>query len=131
MRRLPALALLMLATPFTAAAQTPQQPTKTVYLNAMVLEELKTSNPAHYERAVKVIDETSKPCEHGAWQSRPVPVQRSLSPECSTFALQTSNPPKRQVSFVVDDTLYIANVVLKQTDARVWRLEPAPRARDK
>lgn len=129
MRCLPGLALLMLAaTCFTAAAQTPEAPKRTVYLNAMVLEELKTSNPAHYERALKVIDETSRPCEHGAWQSRP--IQERVSFECSTFLLQTSNPPKRQVSFLVDDTLYIANVVLKQSDARVWRLDPAPHARD-
>jgi hypothetical protein len=129
MRCLPGLALLMLtATCLTATAQT-TAPKRTVYLTGMALEELKTSNPTHYAQALKVIDEMSKPCPTGEWQSRP--IQQRTSPQCSAFFLQTSNPPKRQASFVVDDTLYIASVVLKQSDARAWRLDPAPRAPDK
>src|SRR5688572_14762208 len=129
MRCLPGLALLMLtATSFTATAiaQT-TAPTRTVYLTDMLLEELKTSRPAHYARARKVIDEASKPCPLGELQS--LPIQQRTSPQCSTFVLRTSNPPKRQVTFAVDDTLYIANVVLKQSDMRAWRLDPAPLTR--
>lgn len=129
MRCLPGLALLMLtATAFTAAAQT-TAPTRTVYLTGIALEELKTSKPAHYARALKIMDDASKPCPTGDWQSRPIQARPSL--ECSAFVLRTSNPPKRQVSFVVEDTLYIANVVLKQEDVRAWRLDPAPRTPDK
>src|SRR5262245_53107440 len=124
MRCLPGLPLLMLtATSLTATAQT-TAPTRTVYLTDVLLEELKTSKPAHYAPARKVIDEARKPCPPGDWQS--LPIQQRLSPPCSGFVLRTSNPPKRQVTFAVEDTLYIANVVLKQSDVRAWRLDPTP-----
>jgi hypothetical protein len=129
MRCLPGLVLLMLtATSLTATAQTTTQasaPKRTVYLTGMALEELKSSNPAHYSRALKVMDEMSKPCPEGEWQSRPI-QQGPSPPKCSAFFLQTSNPPKRQITFVLDDTLYIANVVMKQSDVRARRLDPAP-----
>jgi hypothetical protein len=128
MRCLPGLVLLMLtATSLTATAQTTPQttaPKRTVYLTGMALEELKTSNPAHYTRALKVMDEMSKPCPEGEWQSRPI-QQRPSPSQCSAFLLQTSNPPKRQITFILDDTVYIANVVLK-SDVGAWHLDPTP-----
>lgn len=135
MRCLPRLVLLMLtATALTATAQTTAPsstqataPKRTVYLTGMALEELKTSNPTHYTRALKVMDEMSKPCPEGEWQSLPIQQQRLSPSKCSAFLLQTSNPPKRQVTFVLDDTLYIANVVMK-SDVGAWHLDPTPPA---
>ena len=70
MRCLPGLVLLMLtATSLTATAQTATSaPKHRVYLTGMALEELKTTRPKHYAKAVKVMEEMSKPCPEGEWQ---------------------------------------------------------------
>jgi hypothetical protein len=91
-------------------------PTKrTVYLNRVVLEELKKSNPGHYAQAQRVMAEASALCApNGArlWQALDIPQGN-----CSNMTLKTSYPPKREITFVLDDTMYIALVTVKDAQA--------------
>jgi hypothetical protein len=103
-------ALLVLAgTQVAAAADVAGQ--KTVYLNNVVLEELKQSNPRHYAEAQKIMAAASELCRPGAPQV--FRVEKLPETRCSDAILKTSNPPKREISFRLDDTRYIALVTMK------------------
>ena len=115
--------VLMLASLLTAVADevavrtgagdqvTPLTIKHTVYLNDLVLEDLKTSRPHHYAKAQQVLASGGTLCAPGAWQ-----LWKALhlrEGECNGAFLRTSNPPRQQISFVVDDTRYIALVIVK------------------
>ena len=89
-------------------------PQKTIRLNNLVLEELKKSNPRHYTEAQKVLAASDELCAPGAmevWK-----VLRLPPAHCAGEFLRTSYPPKREVTFTIDDIRYIALVTVK--DAR-------------
>ena len=93
---------------------------RTVYLDRVVLEELKKSNPGHYAQAQRVMAEASALCApNGArlWQALDIPQGN-----CSNMILKTSYPPKREISFVLDDTMYIALVTVKDAQAHPMAL---------
>jgi hypothetical protein len=120
MRCLPALALVILtAAPALASAQ--QAPKRTVYLNDLTMEDLRTTNPKHYAEARKVMADMKASCAMGQWQSQPAFLKPG---ECSVFLLSTSNPPKRRVTFVVEDTLYIASVTVTEPAAGAQPVGP-------
>jgi hypothetical protein len=82
-----------------------------VYLDAATLSELRATNPVHYARAQKIIDAANQLCrptagevEYAKFDAKDISCLRSL--------LRTSNPPKRQISFRLGDTRYIALVTL-------------------
>jgi hypothetical protein len=86
---------------------------RTVYLNSVTLAELKESNPRHYAQAERVMASGSSLCSPGAaqlWKALDVPQG-----SCSGAFLRTSFPPKREISFQLDETLYVALVTI--TDA--------------
>lgn len=92
---------------------------KHVYLYGQSdLDRLRTSNPRHYARAERIMAAANALC-------RPKPgdvsyVQfdaRDIS--CIDMLLKTSNPPRRQISFTLDDTRYIALVVISDDPARL------------
>jgi hypothetical protein len=88
---------------------------RTVYLDHVVLEELKKSNPEAYAQARRVMAEGSALCAPGAarlWQAMNIPQGN-----CQGMTLKTSYPPKREISFVLDDTMYIALVTVKDAPA--------------
>ena len=83
-----------------------------VYLDGPAsLAQLRTANPLHYQRALKIIDAANELC-------RPQPGELEYAKfdakniSCARMLLRTSNPPKRQLSFRLDDTQYIALVAV-------------------
>ncbi len=93
-------------------------PSQVVYLNGPAdLDRLRATNPAHYARAEKIIAAANELCrpEPGA-----ISYARFQAKEisCSDMLLRTSNPPKRQINFTLDDTLYIALVAITDDPPR-------------
>jgi len=115
------LVLLASALPLAVSAQavstaTPPQPSspKVVYLDgAADLEQLRQTNLPHYLRAKKILASANEIC-------RPKPDHTFLAlfgsdPHCAAMMWKTSLPPKKQLSFRLDDVQYIALVTI--TDA--------------
>ncbi len=97
---------------------------RTVYLDHLVLEELKQSNPDHYARIQKVMAASSELCApSGArlWQAIGI-----SNGSCSAMTLKMSNPPKRDIGFLIDDTWYVALVTVK--DLPTLRMLPREKA---
>lgn len=69
------------------------------------LEALKVSNPGHYAIAQRLIKAAGRVCAPGAPK-----IQASLyqadDVSCTAGVWYESNPPKRMLTFAVDDTLY-------------------------
>ena len=108
-------ALTATLVPHAAAAW----PDTTVYLNGQAdLDWLRATNPGHYARAERIMAAANELC-------RPTPGDvtyarfeaRDIS--CAEMLLKTSNPPKRQISFTLNDTRYVALVVLTDDSPRV------------
>jgi len=80
-----------------------------VRLDAQALAQLKATNPNHYARAQNIIAAANELC-------RPVPEKVQYARfdaqdiSCEDSLLMTSNPPKRQIRFRLDDTRYMALV---------------------
>lgn len=83
-----------------------------VYLDGPVsLAQLRASNPIHYQRALKIIDAANELCRPKAGEMEYARFDaKNIS--CAQTLLKTSNPPKRQLSFRLDDTQYIALVTV-------------------
>jgi hypothetical protein len=90
-----------------------------VYLDdAASLAELRTANPVHYARAQKILAAANQLCrptagevEYAKFDAKNISCLRSL--------IKTSNPAKRQISFRLDDTQYIALVTLTDGPPRL------------
>ena len=94
-------------------------PDKYVYLYGQSdLDRLRKTNPGHYARAERIMAAANQLC-------RPKPGEVSYARfdardiSCSEMLVKTSNPPKRQISFKLDDTHYIAVVVITDDPARL------------
>ena len=83
-----------------------------VYLDGPAsLAQLRASNPIHYQRALKIIDAANELCRPKAGELEYARFDaKNIS--CARALLKTSNPPKRQLSFRLDDTQYIALVTV-------------------
>ena len=83
-----------------------------VYLDGpAALAQLRAANPIHYQRALKIIDAANVLCRPKAGELEYTQVDaKNIS--CEQLLLRTSNPPKRQLSFRLDDTKYIALVAI-------------------
>lgn len=116
-----------------AAAETPAAPNvrvgttgpatikRTVYLDSVVLEEIRKSNPDRYARIRGVMASASEMCKPNAartWAAADVQPA-----DCSSMFLKTSYPPKRQIGFQIDDTWYVANVIVRDAPA-LLKAEP-------
>ncbi|HEY6922082.1 MAG TPA: hypothetical protein VI653_01345 [Steroidobacteraceae bacterium] len=108
------IALTVALEPHTATAF----PDKQVYLYSQSdLDRLRATNPGHYARAERIMAAANELC-------RPKPGDVSYAKfgardiSCAEMLLKTSNPPKRQISFMLDDTHYIALVVITDDPAR-------------
>jgi hypothetical protein len=82
------------------------------------LAQLREANPNHYARAQKLLAEANHLCrptagevEYAKSGARDVSCIRSL--------VKTSNPPKREIRFRLDDTRYVALVVLTDDPAKL------------
>jgi hypothetical protein len=107
------LASLLVVAGIPAALAEEAKVNRTVYLNNVVLEELKKSKPRHYAQAMRVMNASDSLCAPGAMQTWKV---LNLPPShCTGEILKTSHPPKRQITFFVDDIRYIVLVTLKDS----------------
>jgi hypothetical protein len=97
-------------------------PTETIYLDGPAdLARLRAANPEHYARAQRILAAANELCRPQAGDVSYARFQaRELS--CSDLLLKTSNPPKRQINFTLDDTRYIALVVITDDPPRVMHL---------
>ena len=109
-------ALLLAGIATVAAADTPVIK-RTVYLDSVVLEDLKKSNPQRYAQVQRVMASASEMCKPNA--ARTWALANAPAADCSTLVLKTSYPPKRQIGFAVGDTWYIANVIIRDAPALV------------
>ena len=104
-----------------AAGATLADAPKTVYLDSVVLEEIKSSNPQRYAQIRGVMASASEMCKPNAartWAlANSFSSGKTSSADCSSLVLKTSYPPKRQISFAIDDTTYIAHVVVRDAPA--------------
>jgi hypothetical protein len=118
--RIPALACLVVVAGSSAltAAETDLAPVvkHTVRLSSLVLEELKKTKPDTYAEARRVMAAASELCAPGT-DAAVVEVRKPAARgvpamTCSGVPLLTSNPPKREISFIIDDTKYVALVTM-------------------
>ena len=117
-RTLPLLGLPAVAT-LLAMQVAAAFPDKVVYLDGQAdLDRLRATHPTHYERAEKIMVAANELCrpEHGDVSYARFEA-REIS--CSDMLLKTSNPPKRQIKFTLDDTLYIALVAITDDPPRL------------
>lgn len=97
-------------------------PDKVVYLDgAADLARLRSTNPEHAARAEKIMAAANELCRpkpgdisYARFQARDI--------SCSEMLLRTSLPPKRQIDFTLDDTRYIALVVITDDPPRLFPL---------
>jgi hypothetical protein len=117
-----ACASVVLATP---ASQEPNdavaasRPDKVVYLSgAGALDALRTTHPTHYARAQRIIAAANELCRPGPLDMYFARFEaRDIS--CDGMRFRTSNPPKRQISFKLDATRYIALVAVTDQPPRL------------
>lgn len=92
-------------------------PRRTVYLDGPSdLARLRKVNPAHYARAQRILTAANHLCRPGPGQLQEAGEARDL--KCEELLLRTSNPPKWQITFRLDDTRYVALVVLTDDPPR-------------
>ncbi len=96
---------------------------KTVYLYAAAdLEHLRDTNFNHYQRAQRIIAAGNKLCQPG-----PPTLQYSQFDaqdlHCESLLLKTSNPPKKQLEFRLDDVRYVALVTITNDQPRLVKAD--------
>lgn len=111
------LGLVMACTSAAAAADT--APPKVMYLDgASSLARLRATNPTHFALAQRIISAANQLCRPGPDEVLPARLHaRDFS--CARMLLKTSNPPKREITFRLDDTRYIALVVVTDDPPRL------------
>jgi hypothetical protein len=114
------IVLLVVAAVATAVSSNVAEafPDKIVYLDGPDdLARLRAANPEHYAQAELIMAAANELC-------RPQPgataFAKSKAKEisCTDMLLRTSNPPKRQIKFTLDDTHYIALVAITDNPPR-------------
>jgi hypothetical protein len=88
-----------------------------VYLNGPKdLALLRQTNPSHYQQAVRIMGAANELC-------RPHPgdveLTKAKDVSCSQVLLRTSNPAKREITFRLDGTRYIALVAMTDNPPRL------------
>jgi len=87
-------------------------PGEVIHLNdAAELAQLRATNPDHYVRAERILAAANRLCHPGAERVQPARFgARELA--CDRMLLKTSNPPKRYITFTLDQTRYAALVTV-------------------
>jgi hypothetical protein len=101
----------------------PSPPTKVwVHLNGVAdLERLRATNFNHYLRAQKILAAANEICRPGAAHTIPTRFIADY-PNCESSMWLTSNPPKKLLTFHLDDVGYIARVSVTVSGARFQEL---------
>jgi hypothetical protein len=121
--RVVALALsLASALPVLADDVTVQPaPRQHVYLWSPVdVGRLRTSNPDHYARAQKILAAADQLCRPGPGVLQ-FTEAGGKDVSCDGMLLRTSNPPKREIDFTLDDTRYSALITVTDDPPRLIR----------
>jgi hypothetical protein len=118
------LSTTLAATPGLGDVQ-PTFPSRlTVYLDGPAdLARLREANPGHYARAERVLAAANQLCRPGA--ARLLHIAGVDEPSCAD-ELMTSNPPKRQITFRLDDIRYIALVTITDDPPRLTGARQGP-----
>jgi hypothetical protein len=118
------IAAWVLATAAPAADPTPPQPLKYQRLDSQdALESLRSSNPRHYAIARKILAAANEICD--AKKGAPMRMRfEAQNVACLSSFWLTSNPPKRALSFRIDDTVYSALVEVRDLGARLRPADP-------
>ena len=91
------------------------------------LDQLRQTNPSHYSRVQKILATASESlCKPGALQLQHAQGVNAENAKCAAGLELTSNPPKRQLSFQLDDTTYVAIVTLKNAEAHLLPAQNSP-----
>jgi hypothetical protein len=97
---------------------------------AASLAKLRATNPGHYVRARKILAAANQLCrpttgelENANFDAKNISCIRSL--------VKTSNPPKREISFRLDDTQYVALVTLTDDPPRLVAAGQVTQARQR
>ena len=129
MRHATALAAaLSFAATFAAAG-----PTREVNLDRPgALDALSDSNPAHYARILVILRVSQmESCEHLPQVLKTSEGLAIGDVRCDSFTLLTSYPPKRHMTFVLDDVRYTSNVAQvqlqkpKSLPVETWFTQPS------
>lgn len=94
-----------------------------VHLDERTLEQLRSSNPSHYARAQKILAAANHLCRPTAGEVDYAKLG-AKDVSCLQYLVKTSNPPKREISFRLDDTQYVALVVLTDDPPRLVQAFP-------
>src|SRR5215471_10069755 len=98
--------------------------------NPGALEHLRTTNPAHYAQATRILAEANHLCRPTQAQIlRAKPEANEAS--CATMLLWASNPPKRVVQFSLDHTRYVAVVAITDDPPRLMAASQPPPPADR
>jgi hypothetical protein len=98
----------------------PQILTPPVRLNSAAdLARLHESNPDHYARAVRLMNAANTLCKPG----EPKLQSTDASDISCAMLLLTSNPPKRALSFTLDNTHYVAIVTITADRPQLTRAQ--------
>ena len=85
--------------------------------SAADLAQLRKTNPDHYARAVRLMQSANRLCKPGAPK-----LQNADGRDIScAMLLLTSNPPKRALSFTLDNTRYDAIVTVTADPPQLMR----------
>ena len=116
-----ALAVLLCAAPLARAAD-PVEINPPVRLSTPEdLQNLRARNPGHYARARRIIAAANVLCRPGRLRLQGTGLEkRDLS--CGHLFM-TSNPAKREITFRLDHTTYIALVTVTADPPKAARLE--------
>jgi hypothetical protein len=87
------------------------------YLDGDSLAELRTTDPQRYAAVHRVLTAASKVCSPGAPELQTVGDARDVS--CFRSLWKTSYPPKRELRFVIEDTLYFAEITVRDLGTQV------------
>ena len=86
--------------------------------SAASLAQLRATNPVHYARAQKILAAANHLCRPTAGEVQYADFgAKDIS--CARSFVKTSNPPKREIRFRLDDTHYVALVILTDDPAKL------------
>jgi hypothetical protein len=108
-----------------AADPTHEQPRRYERLDSQdALDNLRSANPRHYAIARKILAAANEICD--AQTGTPMRMKFDAQDlRCASGFWYTSNPPKRALSFRIDDTVYSALVEVRNLGARLRPANPA------
>ena len=104
-------------------APPPKPPPRTVYLyGATDLDHLRDTNLNHYLRARKILAAANEICRPGKDTTHYARFD-GADPHCLALIWKTSNPPKKQLEFHLDEVRYIALVTVTDRPAKAVKAD--------